>query len=150
MIQLDATTVPDAQVAPGTVVAQSSGRPWVPVWLAAAAVLGTAGIATVDPHTHNVPLCPFHALTGLWCPLCGSLRAVYDLSRADVGRALSENALFVIAVPLLLVWWAKWLGAARQGRPGAPVNRNVMISVGVIAVIFAVVRNVPIGSWLAP
>src|SRR5258708_25879013 len=55
---------------------------WAPrltvVALALAAPL--ALLAVFDPaSTWWLPSCPFHALTGWLCPLCGSLRAVHAL-----------------------------------------------------------------------
>ncbi len=52
-------------------------------------------------------LCLFYELTGLYCPGCGSGRAVIALLRGHVLEALSHNALFLIpGVPcgLLLAW----------------------------------------------
>ena len=54
--------------------------------LATAALLGlgVALVAAVDPHTSGrYPTCPFHAVTGLWCPGCGGLRAVHDLTHGS-------------------------------------------------------------------
>ena len=55
--------------------------------------------------TVNVPLCPFHAATGLYCPLCGSLRGVGDLAHGHVMAALGSNLLLVVTLPLL-AWGA--------------------------------------------
>jgi uncharacterized protein DUF2752 len=47
---------------------------------AAAAILVLAVLYAYDPSTTAwFPSCPFRALTGLLCPLCGSLRAAHAL-----------------------------------------------------------------------
>ena len=48
-----------------------------------------------------VPRCPFHALTGLWCPGCGGTRAAMRLLHLDVLGALHFNAPAVLAAPVL-------------------------------------------------
>ena len=55
----------------------------------AAAVGGTAVVATVDPsEPGHYPECPFHWITGLYCPGCGTLRAVHALTHGDVLGAI--------------------------------------------------------------
>ena len=66
----------------------------------------TAAIAVavfVDPSTTHVPLCPFHSATGIYCPLCGGLRALHALSRGHVETAIRDNLLLVAAVAMLPV-----------------------------------------------
>ena len=53
----------------------------------------------------NVPLCPFHAVTGLWCPLCGSLRGLELLGDGQMLAALGSNLLLVVTLPVL-AWGA--------------------------------------------
>src|SRR6266513_4699752 len=47
------------------------------------------------------PRCPLHAMTGLHCPGCGSLRAVHSLLHGDIGAALHFNALLILSLPFL-------------------------------------------------
>jgi Protein of unknown function (DUF2752) len=114
--------------------------------------LGVAVVAAVDPHTAGrYPTCPFHAVTGLWCPGCGGLRAVHDLTRGHLALAAHENVLAVLLGPCLLVWWliARWRRTDK--RPVALVlsPRGTLVVAALLAV-FAVVRNLPIGAALAP
>jgi len=44
------------------------------------------------------PKCPFHQLTGLHCPGCGSQRAIHDLSRLNLAEAFSHNAILIITL----------------------------------------------------
>lgn len=59
-------------------------------------VLAAAALALFDPATTWwMPPCPFHALTGWLCPLCGSLRAVHALLRGTPLIALAFNPLTI-------------------------------------------------------
>src|SRR5918994_5670912 len=69
-----------------------------------------------DPHVSGSwAICPFYALTGLYCPGCGGLRAVNDLTNADLIGAASSNLVFVALVPLIVLWWVRWTGRAWSG-----------------------------------
>ncbi len=108
-----------------------------------------------DPHSAGSwGLCPWLVLTGHYCPGCGSLRAVNDLTNGDVVGALSSNLLFVAMLPLLVFWWVRWTQRAWSGAP--PPARSgghsgVWIALATVVMVgFAVLRNLPAGSWLAP
>ena len=90
---------------------------------------GLVGAATIalhfrDPHeAGSWGYCPFSALTGLYCPGCGGLRAVNDLTNGDVLGAASSNLVFVALVPLIVLWWVRWTNRAWSGRPRRAVSR---------------------------
>jgi hypothetical protein len=69
----------------------------------------TAGVvAGFDPATTWwMPSCPFFALTGLLCPLCGSLRAVHALLTGAPIAAIGFN-------PLLFAATGAWAVSRRQ------------------------------------
>jgi hypothetical protein len=150
--------VPGAALAglPGAVA--SSSR-----WVRMRGPLLTAGLAgglalalhVRDPHSSGSwGLCPWLALTGHYCPGCGSLRAVNDLTNADLAAAASSNFVFVAMVPVLVFWWLRWTGRSWSGTPGPVAVRQrsgLWIALGaVVMVAFGVLRNLPAGSWLAP
>jgi hypothetical protein len=55
-----------------------------------------------DPCVAQVyPPCPLHYVTGLYCPGCGSLRALHQLLHGHVARAFALNPLLVVSLPLL-------------------------------------------------
>lgn len=45
--------------------------------------------------------CPFHAITGLRCPGCGSQRALHALLHGDLSTTFKMNALWILAIPVM-------------------------------------------------
>lgn len=121
---------------------------------------GAVGVATIalhlrDPHTSGSwGYCPFYAMTGMYCPGCGGLRAVNDLTNLDLVGAASSNLLFVASIPLILLFWLRWARRSwKGGEVAAPAPAGTVALVTVVAVlmvVFTVLRNLPAGSWLAP
>jgi drug/metabolite transporter (DMT)-like permease len=106
-----------------------------------------------DPHvTHSWGFCPLYAATGVYCPGCGSLRAVNDLTNGHLGAAASSNLLLVALIPVVAVLFGRWTLASWRGDDVAFAPRLPRwVTIGMIAVVgvFWVARNLP-GSWLAP
>lgn len=130
-----------------------------PVTLGAAALVGTALVALVDPgQPGHYPSCPFLVLTGWYCPGCGGLRAVHALTHGDLATAVDRNALLVALLPLAVpayLWWLRrsWQAplpraAARALPPG--VRYWTAGVAWIVLVVFGVLRNLPAGAWLAP
>lgn len=99
--------------------------------------------------------CPFHLLTGLHCPGCGSGRALAALLRLDIGAALGYNVLFVIALPLMAYYLLKQyivLVFRRDLLPLFDMSARGMMTVLILLVAFWVLRNIPVFpfTWLAP
>jgi hypothetical protein len=84
-----------------------------------------------------LPSCAFHKLTGLYCPGCGSTRALHALLHGDVLTAMRFNILAVIGLPVLAIL-ACWRRLALR-----PV---VGWGALVIAVLFGILRNLPLES----
>ena len=120
-----------------------AGRCSAPAALAAA----TLALHVRDPHvTHSWGVCPLYALTGIYCPGCGGLRGVNDLTDGHLGAAASSNLLLVLRSPS----WScspaglgSWQGASASSHAAAGQWASALV------VAFSVARNLP-GSWLAP
>ena len=123
------------------------GRPSAVAGALAAAV---AADVAFDPVHNHVPLCPFHSVTGLWCPFCGGLRAVDSLAHGRFVTAFHDNALLLGALPLLALYWLDWTRRARADEPGQRLPRWVVRAGVVITVGFWVVRNLPFATALRP
>jgi Protein of unknown function (DUF2752) len=97
------------------------------------------------------PACPFHALTGLYCPGCGGTRALYQLLHGHVLLALKDNALFVLMLPMLAVWGTRFVVQKSRNQQTAFQLRPKMVWLFlVVALVFTVLRNLPGFSWLSP
>lgn len=123
-----------------------------PAVVLAGVTAATAALHVVDPHEPGSwGICPSAAL-GFWCPGCGGLRAVNDLTHLRFADAASSNLLFVVSIPLLALVFGRWAYDRWSGTSWNPSvyaqNRTVAVTLVVMG-IFAVLRNLP-GSWLAP
>ncbi|AXG77336.1 DUF2752 domain-containing protein [Streptomyces paludis] len=109
-------------------------------------------VGLVDPNeSGHYPVCPLFALTGLYCPACGGLRSAHAVAHGDLAAALGDNALAVIGYAVFAVGWVVWVLRARRGLPaGIPRQPVYWWSLGAVVLVFTVVRNLPLGSWLAP
>lgn len=122
---------------------------------ASAGLAGAAALAFlyhVNPHTRQVFVpCPFHALTGLYCPACGGLRMVHDLLHGDVVTALHDNAVAIPAVAIAALAWLNWAVGCWRGKPPVPVDRKPWFSPAILVAmaIWTVVRNLPFAPFAA-
>lgn len=120
--------------------------------LAAGAAAAAVLLFVFDPAASSVfPPCVFHALTGLHCPGCGSLRAFHSLLHGEVLRALAFNPLTTAAVPLLCA------GIVRESRrivSGRDLDWRLpawaIYALLALLLAFGIARNLPGGEWLAP
>lgn len=73
--------------------------PLVPV----AAALAAALVAFDPATTWWFPSCPFYAITGWLCPLCGSLRALHALLLGAPLTAIAFNPLVIVCLGAWLI-----------------------------------------------
>jgi hypothetical protein len=127
-------------------------RAFTPVGSLAAVAAAFDYVGTVNPnHPGHYPVCPFLALTGLYCPACGGLRSAYAVAHGDFGTALHDNALAVAGYGVAAVLWVLWLSREVRGRPARiRLPRAAWWALGAVALAFTVVRNLPFGAALAP
>ncbi|MBS43129.1 MAG: hypothetical protein CMH83_08235 [Nocardioides sp.] len=112
----------------------------------------TLALRLRDPHVAGSwGFCPTAAM-GFWCPGCGGLRAVNDLTHGRVADAASSNLFLFVAGPFLLAALGWWVLRRWQGRSARPADRTVLVAAAVLVVsglVFSVLRNGPV-PWLAP
>ncbi|MFE1825082.1 DUF2752 domain-containing protein [Streptomyces yangpuensis] len=122
----------------------SRPKPVRDAWLAAALFAGVAvAVRCADPRRPGrFPRCPFHALTGLDCPGCGSLRALHRLTQADVVAAADHNLLVVVALPCIALVWLRVV-TGRTTRRAVPAWRSPRVILALV-VLWTVVRNLPV------
>ncbi len=115
-------------------------------WAAALALAaGWAVLFLYDPVAKPLlPACPFHILTGLYCPGCGATRALHQLARGHLRAALQLNALAICGL-LPGLWFALRSKPARM-----PQWTQWAIFCAIL--VFGVIRNIPVHPFdlLAP
>lgn len=120
--------------------------------------IGGLGLATLalhlrDPHVGGSwGICPSAAM-GFWCPGCGGLRAVNDLTHGEVVSAASSNLLLVVLMPFAVLALVVWALDRWQGRTRRLPRRLVVVGGWTLlgaAGLFMLLRNTPAAPWLAP
>jgi hypothetical protein len=109
-------------------------------------VIGVASLALLDPaETTFIPMCPCRLLTGLYCPGCGSLRAIHAITRLRIDRALGYNPLLVLFVPLFIWFFAANLATACWGPDKIKCSLPPVFAKSLLLIILAyfVIRNIP-------
>lgn len=90
------------------------------------------------------PPCPFHALTGLHCPGCGSLRAIHQLLHRNLAAAFGLNPLMVLSLPFLGYCLISPRVAAAAKRTKAGIIPAFWIwLILLVIVLYWVLRNLP-------
>jgi len=126
--------------------------------LAAMLLLGTAPIILLrvfDPATSGIfPPCPIRYLTGLYCPGCGSLRAMHALLHGELARAWAMNPLMIVMLPIVTYGLvsAALLELRGNGLPEIMLPAKWIRAFCVVVVLYAVARNLPLYPFdlLAP
>jgi hypothetical protein len=96
--------------------------------------------------------CPFRALTGWQCPLCGGTRMGNALLHGDLWSAFLANPVALVAVAVLTVFSVRWMVELLGGpavRPPGPLSRRLqevpawvwLVAGATVALGYAVLRN---------
>ncbi len=123
---------------------------------AAAAVFAVAALLylyfTGEGEGTGIP-CMFHQITGLYCSGCGASRALRSILHLDFYQAIRYNALFVIAFPFFGGYFS-FLGYSyiRYGKDKVSqrISMKIIWAFIVAAILFWVLRNIPVFVFLAP
>lgn len=124
----------------------------VPALVAGGAAAGLAYIGSVSPYSASgYPVCPIYALTGLYCPGCGTARCLHSLVTGDLGGAFARNLLIPILLVALAVAFVRWVVLRWRGERftwNPPTWLPITLGIGVL--LFGVLRNIPGFDVLAP
>jgi len=100
------------------------------------------------------PRCVFYALTGLYCPGCGTGRGILRMLRGDVLGGFRQNWLLLIGLPILALADVNAVLALFGRRPLVDFDRIKGLAFALFIAILAywALRNVPVFPFtiLAP
>ncbi len=121
--------------------------------LGALGLVGAVVVHLVDPNEPgHYPTCPWLAVTGTYCPGCGTTRALHALTHLDIVGAAQMNILLLAVLPFLAHAYVRWLHRAFRPSdepPGQVSQFWAWLLLGAV-LVFWVVRNLPFGVLLAP
>lgn len=97
--------------------------------------------------------CPFHKLTGLYCPGCGITRCILSLLKFEFYASFRYNPLVFILLPFFGFYFIYQVYLYITNRNDKIFSRfprfvfNILI---VIVLGFGILRNIPLFSFLSP
>jgi hypothetical protein len=112
------------------------------------AALATVVLFAFDPgHYSFYPVCILHRTTGLFCPGCGSLRAVHQLLHGHLAAAFHFNALLVLSLPALAWFLIRFaLRAPNHGPASVSFRPSLLWCALAVVLAFGIVRNLPFAA----
>ena len=93
--------------------------------------------------------CVFYEITGLYCPGCGITRLCLSLFEGDVYQAFRYNPIIFIDLPILFILFVLNI-FFKNNKNIKKITDVIIIFLATITIIFGVIRNIPIFSFLAP
>lgn len=102
-----------------------------------------------DPEVANgeglFPKCPFHVLTDLHCPGCGSQRAIHDLLHFRIGEALLHNVTIIIITVVFLAKLYAFFSKRYFKKYYYNLSHKAYFTYAIVIFVFAywILRNIP-------
>ena len=93
--------------------------------------------------------CVFYEITGLYCPGCGITRLCLSLFEGDIYQAFRYNPIIFIDLPILFILFVLNI-FLKNNKNIKKIPDVIIIFLATITIIFGVIRNIPIFSFLAP
>jgi heme A synthase len=90
------------------------------------------------------PRCPVYAITGWYCPGCGSARMLHALAHGEFQLARRMNIFALAVLPLLGIWGGVtvWRGLAHNAPPFTAPNYTAVVFL-IVIIVFTILRNLP-------
>ena len=126
---------------------------WLMTALPVAAVVAT--LYLFNPSQYGFyPRCALYVTTGLYCPGCGSLRALHQLAHGHLLAAMRCNVLLIASLPFAAIYAWRWVRCRASGRtlPRFFLSARAVMLLSVVLVIFTILRNIRCApfTYLAP
>jgi hypothetical protein len=123
--------------------------------ISVAIIVATVVLYCFDPATAEIyPSSPFRALTGLFCPGCGTLRGLHQLLKGNFWTAFDFNPLAILSLPFLIYSYVRYAIKTLFGRslPTFFIPSKWIWLLLKAIVVYWLLRNIPIApfSFLAP
>lgn len=123
-----------------------TGRRWTANLVAVCAATACYLLLRFPPATSSFyPRCPVFTWLHLYCPGCGSTRALAALLHGRLLEAMQWNAMVVLLLPFATFFFVtSYWRALRRTEYHWPVISNVFLALILVCVgIFTVLRNLP-------
>jgi hypothetical protein len=126
-------------------------------WLAGACVCAAIAVVLFEfnpSHYGFYPRCWLYTTTGIYCPGCGSLRAMHQLTHGHLAAALRCNLLLTLSVPFVAIFAIRcaWCWTAGKPLPSMAIRPGWIMALAVILILFTILRNIHVApfTYLAP
>lgn len=104
--------------------------------------------------TNMFPKCPVYAITGIYCPGCGSQRAAHKILNGNIIEGVRHNYMILLLAMVLLYQGFMYVVNDMLGKNITNLlhKSKVTFSILIIVILFWVLRNIDIFpfSELAP
>ncbi|WP_353893594.1 DUF2752 domain-containing protein [Proteinivorax hydrogeniformans] len=93
--------------------------------------------------------CLIREITGIYCPGCGTIRALTQMIQGNFLAAMSHNVLAVLFTPLLLWYIASSIALVLSGKslPQFSLSSKGVWVLLIVVVLFGVARNIPLSQF---
>lgn len=117
----------------------------------ALALLGIVLLVVYGRFGVGIP-CPLHLLTGLYCPGCGTMRALHSLSQFRWQQALQYNALSLFLLPILAAQGVRqaWHYVRGTRIKQTRLEKALWLVLLGLALLYGALRNLPYFAVLRP
>ena len=95
-------------------------------------------------------ICPFRAIFKIWCPGCGGTRMVFSILDCDFYQAFRYNPLLFILLLLGIIFVIVELIYYIKKKSLIKIPVKVWIGLLIVVLIYMVLRNIPMFSYLIP
>lgn len=100
----------------------------------------------IDPSTTAFfPKCPFLSLTGIYCPGCGSQRAIHHILQGHILTGIRHNYMFLLVIVVLsyqaIIFIINKLG--KKTYNNLLHKSKTTYTILVLVILFWIMRNIP-------